>query len=354
MARLFVLHVAEDAAVARQFCKELTEFCAFPVALGQERLPLYVGPGALMAVVWSEHTAHSARAQSLLWLVAINAARSFVICRPELQLPDTLAQLPLGRLSALHLGEDLKAEVRGVFKIAATPALGPGDKPARAEIQRRGSCGASIGEGATVKSAFASGMVRGLASSVAAMGLGGSLTFGVGGGIQSGGLFTTGAAAMPTNMATEESTHISAPADSIFEPFKHSTDSDGFSSNFEQLHEEANALRAAVASDRKYVEAYLADASSSIEQVRRSTDGRIARLEAAASGRIPALVDVAKVEAKPGPGVELVQTADLSRDKVKPAPRGDQASGELWQKAEAVPVVLSKTAEIDDSGKSLI
>ncbi|HWA00030.1 MAG TPA: hypothetical protein VG841_06915 [Caulobacterales bacterium] len=174
MSRLILAHAPGDEATAERVAAGVRGVSVLVLPVGPKTRPPVLGPGVLLGLIWSHHAA-SSPASLLLAQFATGARGAFVIHADETLPSAALAELRLISTPAHATTEDVAAAMRTARLFAAhrapqaralhTPAFEyvAADRNTRPSYSRM----------------FVSGMTRGLASSLAVVGVGGGITFGI-------------------------------------------------------------------------------------------------------------------------------------------------------------------------------
>jgi hypothetical protein len=315
MARLIILHVAEDSAMARQLCGDLPEFRAVALAAPSVSEPFKVGAGVVLCLLWSPSAAGAADAFAAL--AELNQRNAVVLRLDNAPLAPALARLRLPLAEGFQSSQEISALFRAAGDQARSAPQESGDDQLRPDVwARRDVAARSPLEDEVLPSVkrsggFAGGMARGFASSVAVLGISGGVTLGVSDQLRNEGFFILDASAAAAQLGQTAQPVVVLSAEDLYQPFG-AVNQPQQLGTFEQLSVEADALRDLSKAERNLIAERLADVSASLDATRKLTDARIEMLEQAAGGASAAPLQLAQAAA----AQRAVQTAQAAPPRV--------------------------------------
>ncbi|MES1158624.1 MAG: hypothetical protein ABUL42_01900 [Terricaulis silvestris] len=264
MHRLILAHVAGDEVAAQAIGARLGEASPITMVVRLDTRPILIGSSSLLGVIWSERAASVPEYARLVEIAAAAGSAAVLFCADETPVRDAMARLGLLQLPLEAGGPELQAALR-VARHKAASKSAPATWPAK---PMPGSAPIADGK-ASYGRMFVSGMTRGLASSVAIIGLGAGAAVGV----QQQALLGSTSFASPLDAHVE---HVNATIDVHGSFAGHQP---GLVSDAE-MSRQAGALREAITAQRSEIFQTLDRAEQQLADARTRTDSVIARLQA--------------------------------------------------------------------------
>ncbi len=333
MARLIVLHAHGDAETAQGLCSDLPEFRAVAIAATNTSEPVKLGAGVVLCLVWSRTVAAEGAVKVFSAVAELNRYSTIVLRLDETPLPGALKALRAPEIDGFLSSQELSHHFRD-FGEQAKARVEREDSARRPEVwARREVAGRrDVDAGRARRETFSGGFTRGFASSVAVIGLGGSLALGVSDQLRQEGFFVLDANASTHAVESNGAGLASViDPDSIYQPFASSVDGVG---SFEQLDADADMLRATAERERQVIAARLAEVAANLDASRKLTEQRIELLERAGDSVITPQQFARASAPAASTRVETVRSAALELTQVVSVAFEEDEALDLVQVAE--------------------